>query len=702
MQFSDKAAHLLSLVDLDHPALSAVRAAGDPTTAFVEHVARPPRPRFRFEPSRKREILAFLDAHCPRWRDDAVKAADPVAALTLDEARQPRALAGVAELGKAWWATDNPAYGATFEQFYTRVATGDMFNWGSFNGAQGAIELSAYHLLLDCPGFTGQGRIAYLDHLHAIADDAWDLRTSRWTQSALGPEGHNWYLHGTQVLPFIGLLVPEFKRAPFFIRTGAGIFEEHLRGHYRADGGARETALGYQNGSLLNLWDFALVAQRNGYPLSAGFIERLLAATRYLLLLMTPEGALPSFGDIHRSPGMLTTLAATAAALSGDGVCKWFAERCRRHLPGCDETPGQLPACAFWRVGLAGASTYAETRACDPRLTSVLMSQSGYAALRSGAAPDARYLAIAAANRGPIVTSHGHNDVFALDVQALGTRFIGEMGCAPYGDSPGRQYDEKTEAHSTLAIDGMEQAPIANEWRWQGHALPVVRRWISTATHDFFHGVHEGFYRYPDHQTLHARKILFIKSAPSYWLIFDWVESNVINDLSVYFHGCVPGRINGTTLLLGEAQGPRLAVFPPAQDAVSAETVASEGLAAYVAENKLDPAHYPCFAYRKRTASDCLVWALVPLADGQQAPVMVRVPVSLNGRPAAPHEVAAVRIDFAGQSDTVCLSHTEYDAELACGPVKTWGIFAFHRASSRAGAEPLTLEHTVRDGACGC
>jgi hypothetical protein len=301
------------------------------------------------------------------------------------------------------------------------------------------------------------------------------------------------------------------------------------------------------------------------------------------------------------------------------------------------------------------------------------MSQSGYAALRSGAVPDARYLAIAAANRGPIVTSHGHNDVFALDVQALGTRFIGEMGCAPYGDSPGRQYDEKTEAHSTLAIDGMEQAPIANEWRWQGHALPVVRRWISTATHDFFHGVHEGFYRYPDHQTLHARKILFIKSAPSYWLIFDWVESNVINDLSVYFHGCVPGRINGTTLLLGEAQGPRLAVFPPAQDAVSAETVASEGLAAYVAENKLDPAHYPCFAYRKRTASDCLVWALVPLADGQQAPVMVRVPVSLNGRPAAPHEVAACmpastgrRRQNRGSPIRSCRRFKDVDATWAC------------------------------------
>ena len=665
-------------------------------------MAREPRPRFRFETARKREILAFLDAHYPRWRSDAVAAADRVAALTLAQAQEPRALTGVAELGKAWWATDNPAYGEAFARFYTQVPTGEMFNWGSFNGAQGAIELSPFFLLLDCPSFSPEGRIAVLDHLHAIADDAWDLRTSRWKQLGLGPEGHNWYLHGTQMLPFIGLLFPEFKRAPFFIRTGASIFEEHLRGHYRADGGARETTLGYQCGSMLGLWDFYLVAQRNGYPLSTGFADRLLAATRFLLDLMTPQGALPSFGDTQATPGHLTVLAATAAALTGDGVCKGFAERCRTHLAdNAGETPGALPSGAFWRVGLAGAATYAETRARDPKLTSVLMGDTGYAALRSGDGPEAHYLAIAAADRGPIVTSHGHNDVFALDVHALGTRFIGEMGCAPYGDSPGRQYDQKTEAHSTLAIDGMEQATIANEWRWRSQVIPAVRRWISTDTHDFFHGVHEGYYRYPEHQTLHARKILFVKSEPCYWLVFDWIDSNVENNLSAYFHGCVPGRLNGTTLLLGAANGPQLAVFPPAGDAVRAEPVTNDGLSAYVEEKKLAPESYPCFAYRKRTTCDCLVWALVPLAHDQQAPVMTRLPATLNGAPVAPYTVTAIQLAFEGHTDTVCLSHTEYDAELACGAAATWGIFAFNRTFRSGDVRPLNWAHTVRDGVCG-
>jgi len=697
----DKASHLIGYVDLERTELSEVRAASDPAEAFVGHLTRPPRPRFRFEVERKAEILAFLREHYASWRDFDTSAADEVAGLTIERAQGARALSGVAELGKAWWATGDPAYGTAFERFYCSVPTGDMFNWGSFNGAQGALELNAFFLLLDCPGFTIEGRVAFLDHLHAIADDAWDNNTSRWQQVGLGPEGHNWYLHGTQVLPLLGLLFPEFRRAPFFLRTGASIFEEHLRGHYRADGGARETTLGYQQSSMPGLWDFYLIAQRNGYPLSPGFAERLLHATRFLLKLMSPVGGLPSFGDTHPSPGGLTALAATAAALTGDGVCKWYAERCRKHLPGDDlQMPGQIPAEAFWAVGLVGAATYAEIRPQDPNLVSVLLGATGYSAMRSSDAPDASYMAVAAANRGPIVTSHGHNDVFSLDVHAHGMRFVGEMGCAPYGESLGRQYDQKTEAHTCLAIEGMEQAPLAGEWRWKGHVIPSVRRWITTPTHDFFHGVHEGYYRYPEHRTLHARKILFVKSDPHYWIIFDWLESDAENNVGAYFHGCVPGHLSGQTILLGRDDAARPAIFPPADEDVCAEAVKNDGLSAYVQEKGLDPETYPCFVYRKRTASDCLVWAVLPLACGQKIPTMVRLPVEMNGKPTDPHGATAVQLTFPEYTDTICVSHTEYDTSLTFGSMESWGIMAFDRTATD-GARLLGFEHTVSDGVCG-
>ncbi len=98
----------------------------------------------------------------------------------------------------------------------------------------------------------------------------------------------------------------------------------------------------------------------------------------------------------------MTALAAVAAALTGDGECKWYAERARRHLQGAEgDAPGVLPLCAFWQVGLAGAETYALTPPRDPHHVSVLLGATGYAAMRNSDSADAGYLAIAAADRVP-------------------------------------------------------------------------------------------------------------------------------------------------------------------------------------------------------------------------------------------------------------------------------------------------------------
>ncbi len=696
----NKARHLMETVDLSRPEFKTLPKAGDPAGFFVKWLAESPRPRFRFEYDRKREVLDFLKGNYAAWRRFDTAPADRIAALSIEQAKGARALAGIAALGRAWWATGNAEYGKAFERFYRAVPSGEMFNWGSFNGAQGDLELDAYFLLLDCPGFSAEGRVAFLDHLHAIADFAWDHEVSRWRQTMLGPEGHNWYLHGIRVAPSLGLLFPEFKRAAFLLRSGASVMEEHVRGHYRADGGARETTLGYQAGSMHNLWGFYLLAKRNGYPLSKDFEPTVLRATKFLLKLTSPQAGLPSFGDGGHAPGGCTRLAAIAAAITGDRECKWYAEYARTQAPGAArESKDAIPLCAFWDVGLEGAAQYAAIRPKNPQVTSVLMGDTGYAALKDTDRPEARYMAIATADRGPIVTSHGHNDIFSIEAHADGVRFLGEMGCAPYGATPGRDYDEKTEAHNCLTIEGQEQLPIINEWRWDGTVIPAVRRWISEDTHDFFHGVHEGFYQWPKRQILHARKVFFVKAEPSYWIVLDWVESNVTNPYRVYFHGCVPGRLRGKSLLFGEGRGPQLAVIPASGQGLTVKPVNSAGLKAYIRERKLDPKRCPAFVYAKRAASDCLVWAMVPLA-GRGFKAVRSLPVAVNGLAAEPHDAVAVQVSFRGVTDSLCVSHLDYDAELAFNGQTVWGNIAFRRVD-RKGRELLSIDHTVADGVCG-
>jgi hypothetical protein len=272
------------------------------------------------------------------------------------------------------------------------------------------------------------------------------------------------------------------------------------------------------------------------------------------------------------------------------------------------------------------------------------------------------------------------------------------MGCAPYGNSPGRDYDEKTEAHSTLAIAGKEQAPIADEWRWSHTVIPSVRRWISEDTHDFFYGEHEGYYEYPSAMTLHARKVFFVKSAPSYWVVLDWVESVPENDYRVYFHGCVPGTITGNTVMLGE--GPVLAVIPPADDVLALQREQSDGLAAYCREKNLDPEKYPCFVYSKHAASDCFVWVLMPGAAAGALPDVHRLPVRINGIDEDAHGATAVEITFPDHTDTLCVSHKDFDVEMHFGALQSWGWLAFRRIAID-GTVMLAINHTMADGACG-
>lgn len=699
-----KAQSLLSHIDLDRPELAAVKAAPDPAAALVAHLATPPRPRYAIEHERKGAIVAFLTEHYQSWRAFDTGPAQKYVDMSIAEAQRPRGTGGISALGRAWWATGDEKFGRAFERFYLETATGEMFTWGDFNASQSKPELHTWFLLQDCPGFSTEGRIAYLDHLIQISYDAWDERCTRWSQLGLGPEGHNWYLHGMHTLPHVGLLFPEFKRSAYFVRSPWSMVEEHVRGHLKSDGGARETTLGYQAGSMLCLWDMYLNATRNGWPTSPGMADRLLHATKFVLRLATPIGSLPSFGDTQPSRGQLMSLAAFAAAVTGDGECKWYAQRDRALLPA-DKGDSQehIPLDAFWYVGLAGAATYANTRAKNPKHTSVFHGMTGYAAMRDSDATDATYLAIAAAERGPIVTSHGHNDIFAVEMHAFGTKFIGEAGCAPYGDSPGRRYDQITEAHNTLDIEGNEQVPVIDEWRWAHQLMPALRRWISEPTHDFFHGSHEGFYAYRQHETIHARKVVFFKpigDLPAYAVVFDWVESNIERDYRVHFHGCVPGRLDDRAITLTDDQGARLWIAPPSGDKLTCRQVASDGLTAYLNEKKLDPANHPHFTYSKSGLSDCFIWVLMPLAKGAAQPRVQRLPVTFDSVAVAPGVATAVRIEHATGADSVCISHKDYDGELAFGDDTAFGHLSIRRRDAR-GSALVAVDHTMADGVTG-
>lgn len=698
----DKAASVLAQVNWERAELAGLRGDERPAEALVAHLERPPRPAYHFEIARKADVLAFLSQYAS-WRTFSTKEADRlVEALP----KNPNATRGLRELGLAWWATGNPQYAATFEHVFLAHDTGSVEPDWHFRSLAAQGDLQAYLMLQDCPALSIDGRIAFFDHLLHTNSGAFDQVLMDYRHVHIGPNGHNYWSNSSISLPELGLLFPEFTRSAFFLRAGDSVLEEHMRNNYKADGGSRETAFAYQAHTMIQLWTAWMLHAKNGVAFSPAFRERLFAGTQFILRLMTPRGGFPKYGDSEHAPGQLTLLAAIATAATADGEFKWYAEACRRCLPGTEgERPGHLPHAAFWHCGLAGARVYEQTRAQAPALGSVLMAPTGLAALRDGVTPTASYLAIIAAERGPFVTSHGHSDIFSLDVTAGGERFIGEPVCKMYGYSEGRQYELSTASKSTLMVNGRTQVGTPEPFRFDRTVIPTVLRWISAPTHDFFHGVHEAYFRHGAYEALHERKIFFLKAspgqpAPGYWVVLDYVEAVQANDYTISFQGLHPGKLDGTTALLHAPSGTGFAIVPPAGDALTVSTDISPARQAFLKEYGFDAEQHPSFIYRLRATDACLVWVLAPLTPAQSAPAVRRIPVQINGYAAPLMAATAVEIDFGGCRDILCVSHKDFDSQLEFADETVWGNLAFRRIAAD-GARLLAFENTVRDGVCG-
>lgn len=649
-----------------------------------------PRNRCFLDLSKKAQILAYCDTHYPKWRDQACKEAEPFLTMTTEQARRPRALKNIQSLGKAWWATDDPKYAQAYEQIHLNSPTGDLFNWGAFAGGQAAHEFPAYLLMQDCPAFSEQGRIAVLDHLFELTRVAWEERTSRWSLLMLGPEGHNWYIHGIHALPFICTVFPELAKADYFLRTSWSVVEEHLRGNYHRDGGSRERTPGYHAGTIGCIWSMYAALKHNQHHTrwqpSAAFESLLLRSTHFSIHSMTPLGGVPAFGDSGGQSGALAHMLSLAATVSGDGLCKWAAEHSRQQHP---QTAGsakdQLPASVFWGVGPDGAEQYAKITPTQPKAASTCLPDSGFAVMRQNLNADAAGIVINAAPRGSIVTSHEHNDIFSFDLFAKGQRFLGQAGIADYSSLPGRMYDVSTRAHNCLTIQGEEQLPLDGEWRWKNTVIPAIRRWDVTEQLEIFHGVHEGFYS-KQRPMLHERKIIFIKpdvnaaglpasGSPSpspYWVILDRVIAETNLPYEIWFHGCVPGRITSSQILLQAAPDNMLLVSPPAGDELTLRQDQGDDVKAYAVEAMFDLENHPAYCYESNTASHVFAWVLMPVTSSSDLPVIERLPCKMEAKPAADADMTALRISHpvgtgnaaAAVVDEICMSHLPFDAMI--------------------------------------
>jgi uncharacterized heparinase superfamily protein len=435
-------------------------------------------------------------------------------------------------LGRAYWYTGDEAYARTFVRYLTSWMDANPpklgINWAS------SLELAlravswmwALHFFrqsseLSPPVFLRALKFLYLHarHLETYLSTYFSPNT-HLTGEALG-------------LFYLGILLPEFKRARRWRETGWRILREQLARQVRADGVYFEQATHYHRYTT-DLYIHALVlGAANGLPVRGVIDPTLERLLDHLMYMTRPDGTTPFIGDDdggqlvlfdERAPKDFRDTLATGAVL--------FRRRDYAYVAG-EVSPQTL-----WLLGPAGVRQFHDLGKEAPRESSCAFRQGGYFVMRDGWTRDANFAVVDCGPHGALSCGHAHADALAVELVAHGCPFLVDAGTYTYtGSLEERNYFRSTAAHNTVTVDGESSSVPASTFRWGHTARSRPVAWVTHSRFDYFEGAHDGYARLAE-PAIHSRSVLFLKCG--YWVIRDRIESNGFHRVSVHFH-CAPG-----------------------------------------------------------------------------------------------------------------------------------------------------------------
>ena len=308
----------------------------------------------------------------------------------------------------------------------------------------------------------------------------------------------NTHLLGEAVaLHALGLMFGEER----WVRDGGREVEAAMERQVRADGSHFEQSAYYHVYAL----DFFLLYRVLARP-GAGYDERLVQMAEYLDALLGESGTLPLIGDddggrlFHpygdRAQFGRATLATCAAMFD-----RWEWLR----------SPEDLDSQAAWWLGATAPPVGASrSRARQSRL----FADAGTAVM----AHRDLQIVVKAGPFGEGSGGHSHSDVLSLAARIGNREILIDPGTFTYiADPEQRNAFRGSAAHSTVRIDGRDQATPAGPFRWSGKPAVTVARWASSAERDFL----DASCSYAGYR--HRRRVLFDK-AGAVAIVLDSVE----------------------------------------------------------------------------------------------------------------------------------------------------------------------------------
>jgi heparinase II/III-like protein len=418
-------------------------------------------------------------------------------------------------LGQAYWLTAEERYAerfvTTIQEWMRANPPGIGINWAS--SLEAALRLISWCWALFL--FRGSKALSpefFLDLLGGIWAHATHIE--RYLSYYFAPNTH---LTGEALgLFYAGVVFPELREAGHWRWLGAQILIEQSGRQVFPDGVYFEQSTCYQRYTVEIYSHFLMLAARNDVPVPASVAERVRWMLDFLLTLRHGNGSTPQIGDsdggcllplASRAPDDYRGVFSTAAAFFDRTDYAWAA--------------GALAPETMWLLGTQGAKAFKDLLpAPPPTPPSRLFPNGGYAVMRSGWEDRAHQLIFDVGPLGsPVCAGHGHADLLSIQCAVFGMPYLVDPGTFCYSADPGwRDFFRSTAAHSTVTVDGAEQAEPDGLFAWKERPRVRVRRWLSTEAFDLADAEHDAYLDRPDPVT-HRRRILFIK--PFGWIVID-------------------------------------------------------------------------------------------------------------------------------------------------------------------------------------
>lgn len=335
----------------------------------------------------------------------------------------------------------------------------------------------------------------------------------------------NTHLLGEAVaLFFIGTLVPKNRAVQRWQDLGWHIVLREATRQVLSDGMHFEQSTYYHVYALDFLLHARILADVNGIAVPAELdqtIERMLDA----LHLLCRTGAPSQFGDDdggrvfdprrNYRHNMLDPLAIGTVLFRRP---EWKAAV-------------QLPTEEMiWLLGSKAVQAFDALSVVKSANESAALSASGIYVMSDGSSVS-QQLVIDAGPQGAGWAGHGHADALSVQLATGGKPVLIDPGTFTYVSSAEeRECFRGTHSHSTVQIDGTNQAESAGPFKWTKRANAKVEEWISGDSFDLFIASHSGYSRLSSPVT-HRRAIFYLK--PHFWLVRDVLEGSGGHDVDI-------------------------------------------------------------------------------------------------------------------------------------------------------------------------